>query len=145
MRKLAIQVAAALSLSIAALAPVSHADSGYIIVVNASNPASALSKSELRKALIGETKQWGNGAVVQVGISSSETPELAFLSGSIGMSASDLLARVQQQVFKGEMRKPAIMTSAAACLGLARSNRGALCAVAAGTALPPEAKRIEAH
>ena len=132
----------AVSLGLASAASPSHADGGFIVVCHATNPLTTLSSVDLKKALTGGTKQWANGAVVQIGVSSTETPELSFLAGAAGLTASELLTRVQQQVFKGEMRKPVILRSSAECLGLVRSNPGAICAAPAGVVLPPEAKIV---
>jgi hypothetical protein len=141
-RKGHLVVALAVALSLGSFAAPTKADGGFVIVCNISNPMTTLTSTELKKALTGGTKQWANGAVVQIGISSSETPELTAVAGAAGMSASDLLSRVQQQVFKGEMRRPVILRSTAECLGLARSNPGAICAAAAGATLPAEAKIV---
>jgi ABC-type phosphate transport system substrate-binding protein len=135
-------VAVAVALGLGSIATTTHADGGFVVVCNSSNPISSLSSADLKKALTGGTKQWGNGAIVQLGIASSETPDLNFLAGAAGMSAAELLSRVQQQVFKGEMRKPVILRSTAGCLGLVRSNPGGICATTAGGALPAEAKIV---
>lgn len=132
----------AVSLCLAATASPSHADAGFVVVCHATNPITTLSSVDLKKALTGGTKQWANGAVVQLGVSSTETPELGFLAGAAGLTAPELLTRVQQQVFKGEMRRPVILRSSAECLGLVRINPGAICAAPAGVGLPPEAKIV---
>lgn len=137
-----ILLAVALAFGASTLTSTTQADPGTVILCHASNPVSSLSSVDLKKALTGGTKQWANGAVVQVGVTSTETPELRGLASAAGLSASDLLSRIQQQVFKGEMRKPVILRSAADCIGLARSNPGALCAATAGMTIPPEAKVV---
>jgi ABC-type phosphate transport system substrate-binding protein len=138
--RLAITVACALA--VASIAPASHAGGGYVVVCNASNPIASLSSVELKRAFTGGTRQWENGAVVQIGISSGDTPELSFVAGSMGMSSAELLTRVQQQVFRGELRRPVLVRSAAECVALARSNPGAICATAASGALPAGVKAI---
>ena len=131
-----------LTLALASIAPSSQADAGFVLVCHASNPNSSLTSAELKKAFTGGTRQWGNGAVVQIGVTSSDSPELQFIAGTIGMSSAELLSRVQQQVFKGEMRRPVILRSLAEFLSLTRTNAGAICATSAGVALPPEVKAL---
>ena len=137
-----LSAAAVLALALAAPASRADADGAFVIVCNASNPIASLSAHDLKKALTGGTKQWPNGAVVQVGMQASEAPDLRFLASAAGMTAGELLSRVQQQVFKGEMRKPAILRSPAECLGLARTNPGAICAAHGGSALPSDVKVV---
>ena len=119
------------------------ADGGFVILCHASNPIANLSGSSLRKALTGETKQWSNGAVVQVGITPLDSRELGSLADAAGMTPPDLLSRIQQQVFKGEMRRPILLHSSAECVGLVRVSPGGICAAAAGGALPVEVKIVQ--
>ena len=56
--------------------------------------------------------------------------------------AQELLSRVQQQVFKGEMKRPIVVRSSAECVALVRSNVGAFCVAAKGTSLTPDVKPI---
>jgi ABC-type phosphate transport system substrate-binding protein len=141
-RKTASLLFVAAALALGTTTTTTRADGGFVVICHASNPVSSLTSSELKKALTGGTKQWANGAVVQIGITSSATPELTFLASAAGSTAPELLSRVQQQVFKGEMRKPVILRSTAECVGLVRSNPGAICATTAGGSLPPEAKVV---
>jgi hypothetical protein len=106
---------------------------GYVIVCHPSNPAATLSGGDLKKAVTGGLKQWGNGAPVQVGISAGESPELQHLSEAAGMKSSDLLGRIQQQVFRGEMRRPVVVRSSAECVAFAKANAGAICAASAAS------------
>jgi hypothetical protein len=137
-----LSAAAALVLALAAPASRADADGGFVIVCHASNPIASVSSYDLKKALTGGTKQWANGAVVQVGMATSETPDLRFLARAADMTSAELLSRVQQQVFKGEMRKPTILRSATECVGLARTNPGAICAAPSGSALPSDVKVV---
>ena len=121
------------------------ADPGFVILCNASNPLVVMSSMDLKKALSGSTKMWSNGAVVQVGIMPLDSRELAALSSAVGMTPPELLGRMQQQVFKGEMRRPVLLRSGAECVGLARSNAGAICVAARSARLPPEVKVVSVN
>ncbi len=123
-------------------APAGATDDGFFVLCHASNPIAQLAPADLKKALTGGTRQWTNGAVVQVGLPSSETAELRFVADAVGLSAQELLSRVQQQVFKGEMKRPIVVRSSAECAALVRSNVGAFCVAAKGTALTPDVKPI---
>lgn len=138
-----ILIGLALALALFAAPQTADADGGVVFLCNASNPTSTLSGSELKKALTGGTKQWPNGAIVQVGLTAPNSREVASLAEAAGMSAEDLLSRIQQQVFKGEMRRPVMLRSSAECIGLARSVPGSICAVIAGAALPADVKIIQ--
>ena len=113
-----------------------------MVLVNKANDVKSLTAADVKKVFTGGTKQWGSGAVVQVGIIASEAPETVYLATLFDMTPRALLQRLQEQVFKGEMRRPVVLRSSSDCVGLARSNPGAVCIAAAGAALPPEVKAV---
>lgn len=117
------------------------ADGGFLVLVHKSNDVDALSKSELKRAVTGGIKQWGNGAAVQLGLA-GETPETQYLSQTLNMSPRELVARIQEQVFKGEMRRPVVLRSSADCVALVRSNAGAICVANTSTPLAAEARAV---
>ena len=123
-RTLLMSVALLLGSSLITL-PTASAGGGFVVVVNKSNEVSQLSKSELKKAITGGTKQWKNGAAIQV-----------------DMSPKELLSRIQEQVFKGEMRRPVVLRSSAECIAFARGNPGAICVCSAAAPIPPEAHAV---
>jgi ABC-type phosphate transport system substrate-binding protein len=115
--------------------------SDFVILCNKANPVSSLSKSELRKLFTGGTKQWGGGAVVQVAIIASDAPETSYLGSLIGMPPRELLQRMQEQVFKGEMKRPVVLRSSADCAAFARATPGGVC-VSAGMPAPADTKIV---
>ncbi len=119
--------------------------SDFLVVVNASNSITSISRADLKRAITGGIKQWGNGAVVQVGLIPRDAPETRYLGSLIDMSTRDLIERIQEQVFKGEMRRPIVLKSSEDCLALARFSQGAICVVAAGPPIPAEARVISVH
>jgi|HubBroStandDraft_4_1064222.scaffolds.fasta_scaffold688482_1 hypothetical protein len=122
-----------------AVAAASHVDAGgYVILVNQSNSVTSMTRSEMKRAAMGGTKQWSNGAVVQVGIIPSDAPETQYFASLVDLSPRELLARIQEAVFKGELRRPAVLRSSADCVAFARSNPGAFCAASDGEPEPPE-------
>ena len=121
------------------------ASGGFVVVVNQANPASALSSSDLKHLVTGGTKQWESGAVVQLGIIPADAPETRYLASLLDTTPRELLARVQEQVFKGELRRPAVLRSSADCIAFARSNPGAICVASETEAVPPEAHTVAIH
>jgi hypothetical protein len=115
------------------------AGGGFVLVVHIDNPATELSRSELKHLVTGVTKQWDSGAVVQLGIIPSDAPETRHLSSLVDLSVRELLARIQEQVFKGELRRPAVLRSSADCMAFARASAGAICVASEGEPVPPEA------
>jgi ABC-type phosphate transport system substrate-binding protein len=123
------------------LAHRSDAD-GFVVLVNSANPTASLSRSELKKAVTGGTKQWSNGAVVQLGVIPGDAPETQYLGSLTDMSSRELLSRIQEQVFKGEMRRPVAMHSSADCIALVRASPGAICVASASAGVPAEAHAV---
>jgi hypothetical protein len=103
------------------------AGTGFVVLVNRTNPAQTLSRSDLKRMVTGGTKQWDNGAVVQLGIIPANAPETQFLASLLDTTPRELLGRIQEQVFKGELRRPAILRSSADCLAFARVSAGGIC------------------
>lgn len=121
------------------------AGDSFVVVVNRSNPVNSLSGAELRRALLGGAKQWGNGATVQLGLIPKDVPETRYLASLLGVSVSDLFARIQAQVFNGEMRRPVVLRSSAECVAFARGSEGAVCIADNREPFPPEVKLVSIH
>ena len=142
MKRRTFLLAAVAALSVLASWEQASADGGFVIVVNKANDTPPLSRSELKKLVTGGTKQWKSGAAVQLGIIASEAPETQHLSSLIDLAPKELLSRIQEQVFKGEMKRPVVLRSSADCVAFARSNPGAICVALAQTPMPPEARAV---
>jgi len=108
----------------------------FVLLCNKANPVTSLSKSDLKKVFTGGMKQWASGAVVQVGLITSDAPETLELGSLIGMTPRELMQRIQEQVFKGEMKRPVVLRSSADCAAFARSSPGAVCVASAQLASP---------
>lgn len=100
----------------------------FVVLRHRTNPVSTLDATDLHRLFTGRTKQWEGGQVVQAIVMISETaPEMLFLAGLFGMSTRDLLSRIQQEVFRGEMRRPLVVQSSRECVEAVRANPGGLC------------------
>jgi len=127
-----------------AIAPTASAGT-FFIVVNHANSTASLSRSEIKKIMTGGIKQWDSGAVVQLGIIPGEAPETQYLASLLDMTVGDLIARIQEQVFKGDLRRPVTLRSSADCVAFARSNPGGFCVVSESEPLTPEVHAIAVH
>jgi hypothetical protein len=125
---------------IAASRPVSAG--GFVVLVNQTNAIASISRADLKRTISGALKQWDNGAVVQLGVIPGDAPETQYLASLLDMTPRELLARIQEQVFKGELRRPVLLRSSADCATFARSKPGALCVAAEGEPIPPEARAV---
>jgi hypothetical protein len=137
-RRTWIRFAALVVLAPASLfrASVSAADE-FVMVRNASNEQAAIRKDDLLKIYTGESKQIG-GWVAQTVIGKEDSGELQWLSGLFDLRPKDLLARIKQQVFSGEMRRPIVARTQEEAIAAVQNNRGGLAVVAASlvAALP---------
>jgi hypothetical protein len=116
------------------------ATGGFVVLVHQSNAVSSMSHSALQRVVSGETKQWDNGAVVQLGvIPSIDAPETIRFASLVDMSPREFLSFIQQQVFKGEVRRPAVLRFSADCAAFVRATTGAICVASDDTPIPPEA------
>ena len=110
-----------------------------VVIGNRSIGTAHLSATDLKKAFTGRIKQWDNGAVVQTVISTKPaSPEMTCLAQILSIDARSLLTHMQQEVFKGEMRRPVTVASSAEVIAaVARSAGGVGCiSAAAATKLP---------
>jgi hypothetical protein len=121
------------------------AGGGFVLVVNRENATTELSRSELKRVVTGGIKQWDSGAVVQLGLIPSDAPETQYLGSLLDMTPRELIARIQEQVFKGELRRPATLRSGADCVAFARAVAGAICVASASEPIPPEAHVVNIH
>jgi hypothetical protein len=102
----------------------------FMFIKSAQNDTAQVSKEDLRDIFTGKRGSWKNGQRVELGVAPSGSPELKWLAQElIGASAEILLARIKQEVFKGDMRKPAMVASAQDCFALVKRSPGGLCVV----------------
>ena len=118
------------------------AGGGFTQVVNAQNAVSSLSASDVKRVLSGGTKVWESGAVVQLGLAPGDAGGMQYLAGAVDTTPRELLSMLQQQVFKGELRRPVVLRSSADCFAFASQTPGALCVAATGVPVPAGAKVV---
>lgn len=120
-------VALALAL---ALAGGSARAGDFVFIKSAQNDTAQASKEDLKEVFTGKKTTWKNGQKVEVGMAPGGSAELKWLAQElIGASEDILLAKVKQEVFKGDMKKPTPVASAAECFALVKRSAGAVCVV----------------
>jgi hypothetical protein len=114
---------------VAALLVSSGAESdSFVFVGNSRNEVPNLSKLEVRKLFTGQAKQWRSGRVFQGVIGEPNSAELGWLAATIfGVSSKDLLTRIKQEIFRGEMKRPIVVKSSEECIEVVEKNEAALC------------------
>jgi ABC-type phosphate transport system substrate-binding protein len=105
---------------------------GFMLIVNGRNAPGDISKIEVRRLFTGGTKQWG-GAMVQVVLPPDGNGALKWMASHyFGVSERDLLSKIKQEVFRGELHKPILAESDEASAEAVRRNPGGIGIVPAG-------------
>ena len=110
-----------------------HAD--FVLLKNSKNDTAQAEREDLKDYYTGKKKSWKNGVAVEVVLNAPGSAELKWLAQLIiGASDDILLSKIKQEGFKGEMKKPANVSSADECIAAVKKADGALCVVDAGAA-----------
>jgi hypothetical protein len=125
----------------------SRAD-GFVLVKNAKNTVSKLSRSEVKAMFSGKTTSWSTGTSITVVIGTEDAPAMVWLATEMfGTSARALLTKIRQAAFSGEMPKPIHASDDAATVAGIRSGVGTIGVVSADAAraLPGEVVVLSVH
>ena len=83
-----------------------RAEAGFLVVKNAKNPTGKLSKDAVKGVFSGKTKTWSGGEIIILVIGSEDSPAMQWLADSVfAVSAKTFLAKIKQDVFKGDVPK----------------------------------------
>jgi len=99
-------LAATVALGVAGSPSSRAAADGFVVICNAKASTSALSRAELKALYTGKSKTLGGSAVVVVTRPEGDVPFGQFVDQIFGIAIKTLLAKIHQEVFKGEMTKP---------------------------------------
>jgi ABC-type phosphate transport system substrate-binding protein len=128
--------------ALVAVTSLARADAGgFVLVKNAKNPTPSLTKDAAKNAFNGHTKTWSNDEAIVLVIGSEEAPAMAWLATALfGVSAKTYLAKLKQDVFKGEVRHPLSADDDAKTIKRIQSGAGVVGFVTddAAKALPPD-------
>lgn len=124
-----------LLLALAALlqSPAAWSDD-FVVIRNAKNPTTSITPAQAKEMAIGKRKVWPHGAVVGLVLTPVGSPELGWFASTVcGVADGALMAKIKQEVFKGELRKPVIVTSSSDVVSAVAADEGALGIVRADT------------
>jgi hypothetical protein len=111
---------------LAAFAPVAWPDD-FVIIRNAKNPITSIAPAQAKEMAIGKRKVWPHGAVVGLVLTQVGSPELGWFASRVcGVADAALMAKIKQEVFKGELRKPLIVASSVDVVAAVAADEGAL-------------------
>ncbi len=107
----------------------------FVLIHNVKTGQTSVSKNELKDMAIGRRKVWSSGAPVQLVLEAVGAPEMKwFALYSAGISDDTLAAKMKQEVFKGELRRPITVTSDKGCVNAVANDPGAVGIVSAEAA-----------
>ena len=121
----------------------------YVVVVNASNPATSVSRSELNNMFLRRVTRWPDGRdAMPVNLSRASAARNDFSRAVHGKPASAIDAYWQAQIFAGKETPPVERPSDAEVIAFVRATPGAvgyIAAVTAATSLAESVKVIDVN
>jgi ABC-type phosphate transport system substrate-binding protein len=128
--------------ALAMVAP-SRAAAQYVVVVNASNPTTALSRAELASFLMGKATRWAHGAVVAPSdLLVSSRIRQAFSKAVLGQPATAVRSYWEQQQFSGRGQAPPQFASDDEVLAFVRRTPGGVGYITMTTPLQPGTRAL---
>jgi len=120
-------------LGAAVLLGTANAQSGFVVIVNAANPAISLSAAELSRLFLKKTLSWPGGlAVAAVDQQRTSSVRRAFSHEVHGKDPDTIVSHWQTMVLSGRDTPPPVRASDAAVLEFVRTNPGAIGYVSEG-------------
>lgn len=123
-----ILAAASMCLALAALAPGrARAQTSFVVVVNMTNPATSIGRSELAALFTKREQAWRDGTpAFPVDLPADDPTREAFTAAIHGKSSQAIRAYWQQQIFSGRQVPPPERDSDEQVLAYVRSTVGAV-------------------
>ena len=120
--------AASAMVMLAAVTPrQARAQAGFVVVVNATNPASSITRSQLAALFTKKEQSWSNGTpAFPVDLPADDPTREAFTESVHGKSPQAIRAYWQQQIFSGRDVPPPERGSDEEVLAYVRSTVGAV-------------------
>jgi len=128
---------------VAALAPrrASAQQAGFVVVVNVTNPASSIGRSQLAARFTKKEQSWSDGTpAFPVDLPADDPTREAFTAAIHGKSAQAIRAYWQQQIFSGRQVPPPERDSDEQVLAYVRTTVGAVGYVRPTARLGPNVK-----
>ena len=131
------------ALAVLVLVPVTRAQSGYRVIVNAANQATEISREEVSRLLLKKQTSWDDGTVAEpVDLDGKSDVRDAFSREVHGRSVSSIKNYWQRQIFSGRAVPPPELGSDAEVVGFVAGHPGGIGYVADGTALGRNVKEV---
>jgi ABC-type phosphate transport system substrate-binding protein len=124
--------------------PSARAQSGFRVVVNASNPVASMTADEVSDVFLGKTERWESGARVgAVDLPADSRARARFSKAVHGKDVDAIKKYWRKIIFSGLGSPPEELGSDAAVLDFVAHNVGAIGYVSAGTPLEGQVKALE--
>jgi ABC-type phosphate transport system substrate-binding protein len=144
MRLRLVPFAGALAAGALAGAPRAAAAQDYVVIVNASNSATALPRNEVAALFLKQVTSWPDGSPVVVVDQPERSPARAAFSRSVlGRPARAISSYWQQQVFNGRDVPPTQRTSDADVVAFVKSNPDAIGYVSRAASLDTSVRAVK--
>ena len=115
----------------------------YVVIVNAANPVSSMSRADLSRLFLKKTERWSNGAAVApVDLEASSKVRASFTKEILGKSTASVQSFWQQQIFSGRNVPPVTKPTDDQVIAYVRANANAIGYVAAIAAAPPGTRLV---
>lgn len=118
--------------------------SGYVVIVNAENPVSSISKSELSGYLLKKKSKWKHGVSVDpADLDSGSSVRESFSADVHGRSVSSIKNYWQRQIFSGRGVPPPEVGGDAEMIEHVAGSPGGVGYVSSSASIPDEVKRVQ--
>ena len=116
---------------------------GYVVVVNAANPVTSITKDRANAIFLKRVSQWENGTpAVPVNLPREAAPREAFTRHVHGKSVNAVESYWQQQIFAGKEAPPTQRQSDAEVIAFVRATPGAIGYVSSAAAVSGDVKVV---
>jgi ABC-type phosphate transport system substrate-binding protein len=143
MKRTLLGLAATLLLALVPSSPLRA--QGWVVIVNAQNPVTEMSRDDVSRLMLKKTAKWKTGADVFPIDLGNETVKDAFCKAVHGRPASAIKSYWQQQLFAGKDVPPPEMAAEKDVIGFVRANPNAIGYVSASADLGPGVKVVAVH
>lgn len=141
--KRTVLLAIALCLLIAGWSITAQGSDNFVVIVNADNPVSEISKSELSGFLLKKKSKWGSGDSVEpADLDSSSDVRAAFSEAIHGRTVASIKNYWQRQIFSGRGVPPKEVKSDSEMVAHVSGDRGAIGYVSTNTRLGDGVKTV---
>jgi ABC-type phosphate transport system substrate-binding protein len=134
----------ALLVALAVTLPAVAQEHGYVLIVNAANPAKELKRDQLATLFLERAARWGHGPGAEpVDQSLASAVRGAFSRDALGKAPQAVQSYWQKRIVTEHEAPPPVKGSDAEVIAHVEKSKGGIGYVSEGTALPPTVKAIK--